>query len=46
MVSKYSEKRHKAPCVAPECPAPGTKLVMVAGKLEWVCGAHQRKISQ
>jgi len=45
MASRYSEKRHKAPCVAPECPAPGTKLVMVAGKLQWACLDHQRKLT-
>lgn len=43
-MSRYADKRIKAACVAPDCPAPGSKLVMVAGKLEWVCNDHHRKL--
>jgi hypothetical protein len=43
----YSDKHpHEAECVAPNCPFPGTMLVMVGGKPYWACEKHRQELTR
>ena len=43
MTSNYAEKRRTAVCAYANCDVPAKTLVMVRGRLEWVCTYHKEK---